>query len=182
MIGVIVVVSARSVTQSRAVVAGLGPRRSVAIATRDLVPGRTIGPDDVRWEQWPVAIATHFPTVDALTEAVVRAPVSTGAPITSEQIFGSNDPFTADERAVTVPVPLAPPPLDTGDIVEIIGLRPGPSVGDRQLIDTQALGRGRVVAVGDSGITLAVDVDRAVAIVETAAVGSIELVVTPFGS
>lgn len=180
--GVITVLVIRSVGQSRAVVAGFGSLRPVAVAVHDLEPGHVLDDTDIRWESWPVAIASYHPSAEVLADAVVRSPIAAGEPIHGSRLFDRGQTLAADERAVTVPMPLAPPPLDVGAMVELIGLRPGLVLGEQQLIESLALGSGRVVFVDDTGVTVAVAPAQILAIVETIAVGSVEIVITPFGS
>ncbi len=182
LIAVIGGVAFRAVSQSRAVVAGLGTLRPVAIATNDLAPGQPIEPVDVRWEQWPIAIASTFPGREEIDGALVRSPVRSGDPLLRSQLFDPGSAMDADDRAVTLPLPLAPPPVVPGDVVDLIGLAPGLSLGERQLVETRSLGRARVVSIDDTGLTVTVDARQVVAIVETIAIGSVEVVVTPFGS
>lgn len=172
----------RAITQSRAVVAGLGTLRPVAIATNDLVPGQQIMPDDLRFEQWPLALASAYPNNDEVVGAIVRSPIGEGVPLHRSQLFDSSGPMDATERAVTIPLPLAPPPVSTGDIVDLIGLAPGIAIGEQQLIETRSLGRGRVMSLDETGLTVAVGSTQVVAIIETMATGSVEVVITPFRS
>ncbi len=180
LIGLIGAVAFGSIVQSRAVVAGFGTLRPVAIANNDLVAGQRIGPADLRWEDWPLEIAAMYPT--DVEGALVRSPVAEGEPVDRLAIFDAGAAMDPDERAVTVPLPLAPPPVQTGDIVELIGLTAGFSLGDRQTIDTRSLGQGRIMAVEETGITVAVQPNQVLGIVETIAIGSIEIVMTPFRS
>lgn len=178
------ILAGRAVQESRALVAGFGTVEPVAIATQELPPGTTVDADSVRWEEWPSAVAPETITVLEAESGsiVVRSPVAGGEPLLASRLFHDGAGLAADERAVTIPQPLAPPPVAVGDVLELIGLSPGFTIGEQTVLDTRSLGIGRVVTVEDTGITVAVPDDRVAIIVETIATGSVELVITPFGS
>lgn len=179
---VLTVVTGRTVLESRAIVAGFGSVESVAIATRDLAPGTVVDADAVRWEQWPSAVAPDTVTdLDIGSEAtIVRSPIAGGEPVMASRVFVNGAGLALDERAVTIPQPLAPPPVEPGDVLDLIGLTPGITIGEKTVLDSRSLGRGRVVTVDETGITIAVPADRVAAIVETIAIGSVEVAITPF--
>lgn len=179
---ILAILIGRTVQQSRALVAGFGSVEPVAIATLELKPGTAVDADSVRWEQWPSAVAPETITdLDAESgSVVVRSPIAAGEPLLASRLFHDGVGLAAHERAVTIPQPLAPPPVVVGDILELIGLTPGLTIGEQTVLDTRSLGIGRVVTVEDTGITVAVPTDRVAMIVETIAIGSVELVITPF--
>lgn len=112
----------------------------------------------------------------------MRSPVAADEPVLSSRLFDGHESLGPDERGVTIPLPLAPPPVTIGDVIELIGLSPGISIGEQQLIDSASLGRARVVAIDDTGITVAIDPSMVHRVVETLAVGTVEIIITPFGS
>ncbi len=171
-----------SIGASRSVVAGYGTFRAVAIADHDLSPGQRLTSDDLRWERWPSSVAVHYPVAEHLDGAVLRSSVVAGEPVARSDLFDDPVALEPEERAITLPLPIAPPPVGPGDIVELIGLAPGFQLGDRQIIDTRALGQGRVMGIDDTGLTVAVETSQVYAIVETMAVGSVEIVLTAFRS
>ncbi len=173
------VVTVASVHRSRSVVRALGSTMPVAVAARPLEPGRVLTADDVEWQAWPTGLAPPGQRGGELIGASVRWPVAGGDPILASALIADGGRLAADERAVTVPLPLAPPPVSPGDLVELVGVRPGFALGDLPTIDTIVLGPARVVAVDTTGITVAVAPENVIEVVETTILGSVEFVLTP---
>jgi Flp pilus assembly protein CpaB len=140
---------------------------------------------DFHWTAWPTGLIPPG-TQDLVVEGtLVRSRVAPGEPILASSLLGPASSASAAlgpaERAVAIPLPLAPPPVRPGDLVDLVGIRAAFGTDDdRQLLQSVRLGRGRVVSVDDRSITVAVDETRAVAIVEHVAAGSVEIVMTPF--
>ncbi len=175
-------VAVRTTIAGRAAVAGLGSTSPVAVAERDLPAGTALAAGDIRWEQWPRSLAPSGPDASILSGATVRSAISAGEPVLESRIVDDTNTLRPDERAIAIPLPLAPPPLAAGQIIEMIGLTPGITLGDQVLIERQSLGSGRVVAVDDVAITLAVRQGQVGRIIEIVAIGSVEVVITPFRS
>ncbi len=175
-------VAVRTTIAGRAAVTGLGSTFPVAVAERDLPAGTVLAPGDIRWEQWPRSLAPDGPDISALGGATVRSAISAGEPLLESRIIDDTNTLRPDERAIAIPLPLAPPPLAAGQIIEMIGLTPGLTLGDQVLVERQSLGPGRVVAVDDVAITLAVPRAAVGRIIEIVATGSVEVVITPFRS
>lgn len=93
----------------------------VLVAANDLVPGRGVTPDQVRWQSWPKSsVDPSFiteqtnPSIDAIVKGtVVRSPIVAGEPITDVKIVHANAAsfmsasLTPGMRAVSIAVSVA---------------------------------------------------------------------------
>jgi pilus assembly protein CpaB len=93
----------------------------VLVASADLVPGRPVMPDQVRWQVWPKgSVDPSFitestsPNIDAVVKGtVVRAPMVAGEPITQTKIIHADQAglmsatLTPGMRAVSIQVSIA---------------------------------------------------------------------------
>lgn len=175
-----------TVMRSREVINDLGSRHPIAVAVGSLTPGHTLEPGDISWVAWPRALVPGGAIVSGSTQAQTlvgtrtRAPLAPGEPILTSRLLSADDDLAT--RRVTIPVPLAPPPLRVGDIVELIGIQPITTFADTPTLSTRALGRAEVNTIDETGLTLAVTDTQVLPIIETMATGSVEIVITPFGS
>ncbi|MFT7600272.1 MAG: hypothetical protein ACI8TP_003213 [Acidimicrobiales bacterium] len=173
--------AAHSVERARLVTAELGPTQPVVVALADLPAGHRIERTDLGVQQRPPRFvpAGAFANTDDVIGSVVRSDVITGEPIDDRRVRSSRLGLGIDERAVTLPIPLAPPPVVVGDAVELIGVG---LVAGTDVISTRPLGTGRVVTIDPTGLTVAVTAARVTALVEYLAIGSVEIVITPLTS
>jgi pilus assembly protein CpaB len=93
----------------------------VLVASADLVPGRAVTPDEVRWQSWPKgSVDPSFitqennPSLDAILKGtVVRAPVVAGEPITPTKLIHADQAglmsatLTPGMRAVSIQISIA---------------------------------------------------------------------------
>ncbi len=93
----------------------------VLVASADLVPGRAVTPDEVRWQTWPKgSVDPSFitdasaPSIDAVVKGtVVRAPMVAGEPITQTKIIHADQAglmsatLTPGMRAVSIQISIA---------------------------------------------------------------------------
>lgn len=178
--------TARTIERSWDVQANLGQTSPVVVATRTLPAGHLVGPDDVIVRSRPVG---HLPpgSLDSMSLAIgttVERSISEGEVVLAHRLTGNRLGLNADERAVTVALPFAPPPLESGDIVDLVGV--GAAIGSSTFdgpveVASSPLGQGRVLFVDENGITVAVDIQQVRPILEQMGQGTVELVVTPFG-
>jgi Flp pilus assembly protein CpaB len=140
-----------TIDRAERLAASYGERRTVAVASRTLDPGEVIGPADVEIIELPLAAAPPDAMADEVVGRVVRERVLDGEAVRRARLAEhARDGITAlmdpGERAIAVPKAVAPK-LEPGDHVEVIG--PGG-------LDTNAtvLGRGRVLAVDDTGTVI----------------------------
>ncbi len=167
-----------SVQTARTTAAELGRRRPVLVVNQPLTAGDELI-DAVSVEAVPVAM-TPSDAVSAIAElppgAVATADLAAGEVLrlgrtSAAGRFG----LQPNQRAVTVPLPLAPGPLEPGQRVELIGIS---ALGDGGPIAAETLATDvRVIAVGEDGLTVAVDRSLADDIYRTAAVGVVEVAI-----
>lgn len=149
----------------------------VLVAVRDLPVGSALGPDDVRAERWPAAIAPPGAVADVdASGAVVVLPVAAGTPVTATHLQG---PLVlagihAGEVLVTAPGDGAPH-VQRGDVVDVVGTARDGSA--RRLASAV-----RVVDATEGQLWLAVPRDAALLIAEAVAWGQLAFAVHPPGS
>jgi Flp pilus assembly protein CpaB len=102
-----------------------GTTTELLVATRDLPPGATVGPGDVRRVEWPDALAPTA-AIDTLpTDARLRAPVGNGEALVSHR-FASADRgewasvLAPDQVAIQLPLAAALPGAAVGDRVDVL--------------------------------------------------------------
>ncbi len=177
-----IALAARGVQRSRTIVAELGPRTPVAVAARPLAAGDVLGPDDVEWRQWPAGLVPPASRELVTEGATLRSAIGEGEPILDSALAAGPTGLAPGEVGVTLPLPLAPPPVEPGAVVELLGIRPVAGLDDLVAVEVVPLGPARVLGQDETGLTVAVDDAAAARVVETIAIGSVEVVVTPFRS
>lgn len=130
----------------------------VAIATRDLDPGTTLGPDDVTVAARPVVIVPDDATGDVLGR-VVTAPVAHGEIVLERRLGGGGrgpgallDP---GDVAFSVPVDPSTPSVRPGDRVDVFV--PVDTTSRSAIGATRAAHRAIVVSVNDRAVMIGVD-------------------------
>jgi hypothetical protein len=174
----VAVVTRQALVQAAAIEAGLGTRARVVVALTDLRPGAVIEASQVHVEMWPVDMVPpgSIDDVDLTLGLTVRSAIATGEPVVSSRTQPGTLGLAPEEVGVTLSQPLALPPLQVGQIVQLVGIR---GSQERQLASASVLGAGRVVSFTDDELTVAVSPQQMPQILEHAAVGSVEVVITP---
>ncbi len=172
------VITRQSMSRAAGVEAGLGVRQPVVIALQDLVPGTVVEPTDVRLEAWPVDLVPPNALGDTTLSIglTVRSLIGAGEAVVSSRAQPGNLGLAPNEVGVTLSQPLARPPLELGQIVQLVGLR---GIQDQQLASASLLGKGRVISFTADELTVAVSPKNMPQILQHAAVGSVEVVITP---
>ncbi len=167
-----------ALTRASAIEAGLGIRVPVVVATEPLVAGSIVGEGQTEVELWPAAMVPEgaFRNINPDAEMVVNSNILEGEPITQARVSSGNLGLRLNEVAVTLPQPLAKPPLEVGYQVELVGV-----VGNSTdfLANATILTTGRIVAFSDDAVTVAVRSETMTRLIEHNAVGTVEVVVTP---
>ncbi len=164
------------VDQARTAQHQWGRRSTVAVAVAELAPGDPIGPASVALREVPLVLLPDRFVSDVPAGSVAVAHIPAGQILTEAAIAGDREGLRSGERAVTIPVPLAPPNLVIGDLVDVYTVRADP-VGPTSVMP---LVLGAAVAnVPESGITLAVPVEAVPALWRALATGSVELARRP---
>ncbi len=164
------------VARARATVAQLGTPAPVVVATREIPAGTVLTEADLANERWPLNAFPETELAASPVGRVVRATLMPGEAIPEARLFPTTGLVGPGDRQITVPQPIAPPPVATGDRVELIGVLPseGPFPAKPRLLAT-----GTVVAKDEFGISVAVPNDRILTLVEYLVRGVIEIVVLP---
>jgi pilus assembly protein CpaB len=153
----------------------------VLVAAADLSPGAPLGPGDVVRARAPTLLVPADALDEVPATAVVRAPIAAGEVLTARRVGGGRTLGTRlgpDQRAVSLPWPLARPPVGPGDRLDLVGTRVDERTGGAR---TLVLARdASVLAVDDDGLTVAVPAGLVPAIYEAVAAGVVDLAVTPF--
>jgi Flp pilus assembly protein CpaB len=159
-----------------------GTTATVAVATRDLAPGTTVGGGDVELRELPVAAvpgaAIDGAAGDPPLGRVVVAPVYTGEPVDERRLApgglsGVAALLPPGTRAVAVPGdPATVPPLTAGDAVDVLVAVAGP---DGPLRPSVVAARAPVVDVGEQAVTIAVPESQVPAVATAAASGLVAL-------
>jgi Flp pilus assembly protein CpaB len=106
--------------------------RAVLVAARDLAPGSTLRPADVRVRHWPAALvpAHAFDSVEQASGKVLAGAASGGEPLTAPRFAGPELARQAGGRrdSVSVPIRLADADvaalLGPGRLVDVITVNP----------------------------------------------------------
>jgi Flp pilus assembly protein CpaB len=170
--------TAGAVHRASQAAADWGTRREVAVATRALEPGHTIGPGDVERRSLPVVLLPDGALADPVGRVVV-APVVPGEVVPEARVApeGRRGPAALvpdGHLAVAVPVDGALPPLAPGDPVVVLGV-----LDPTTMRGTVLAGEATVVAVTDDAVTVAVPVGEATAVSAAALAGPVTLALDP---
>ncbi len=158
----------------------LGATRNVMVVTQPVPTGASLN-GATEWRAVPEAA---LPDDAVETPAALAGDVTATADLAPGEVLRAGRTsavstlgLTPGERAVTVPTPLAPGPITPGMRVDVVGVR---AVGDGGVVSAQVLARAALVLVVDpDGITMALNQALVAPVLETLAVGSIELAITP---
>ncbi len=174
--GLVAVLTNQIVANADATTRSLGSSERVVIATRDLPSGHRLESGDYTFSTRPLAM---FP--DGVWQGNPDGLILTESVLANEVLIASRlgaGPFglLSDELAVTIPPPLAPPPLEVGHQVLLVTVAAPNGAFVRP---ATTLSTGRVLVVSPEAITLAVPAQVANSVINALAVGSIDLVLTP---
>jgi hypothetical protein len=179
---------ANLVDRSNGMVQAWGVTQNVVVARDEIDSGTRLTADRVEVQIWPIGLIPEGAVTnpELALGAIVTSAIGAGEPVNQSRIAANRLGLRPTERSITLPIPLAPPPLEVGDIVELIGVgalsdtnTKTSTVGFTNGVTTIALGSGRVVHVADDGITVAVDVVHVGALVAQVAIGGVEIIGTP---
>lgn len=177
---VVALITFSTVSEAQHRSAALGQTQWVAVARVDASAGTTLTSAEIELIARPRQFVPGGAIADEAIGAVLTADIAAGEVVVGNRIGAGNSPLAADERAVTVPLPLAPPLIDVGDHVELVGLQVVDVAGSAApTISAVLITNGRVLAVGDEAVTVATPDHAALEVLRFLAAGSVELVVTP---
>lgn len=174
-IGVALLVG-RSLDRARATVFDLGTMRPTLVATTHVAAGESLGEGNTRVEDWPISFRPEAAVGSEVIGFTATSPVAAGQAVTLTNLVADRHGLTSGQRAVTIAMPLAPPPLVSGDLVEVVGLE-----GAEGIVRASVLSRATVAVVDDETITLLVPSGAANAVIRFMAAGSVEVMRVPTG-
>ena len=173
----------RLLGQAQAAAAGWGETRPTLVAIVDLAPGTVVAAGDTTIERRPVAVVPAG-ALDAPAEGqTVAAPIVAGEAVVAERLAPAGlSPLAAalpaEGRGVAVPTGPGTPPLEVGDVVDVLVTFDPDSVGDGE--PTFPVARSAaVVGVGEEAATLGVSQEEASRVAFALTAGVVVLVLSP---
>ncbi len=174
--GLVALLTHRIVAEADATTSSLGSVQRIVVATRNLPSGHLLETGDYTFAERPRAMLPSdtwqgSPDGLVLTESILANEV-----LVTSRIGTGPFGLLSHELAVTIPPPLAPPPLEIGHQVLLVTVAApnGAFVRPATTITT-----GRVLVVSPDAITLAVPAQVANSVINALAIGSIDLILTP---
>jgi pilus assembly protein CpaB len=160
--------------------AGWGITVEVLVARHDLAPGAPITGDDVQARALPVAMVSQGALTALDPGSVAAERVLAGEVVMRQRLApAGSGPIAAQLRTEEVGIAVATgparPEVDVGDEVDLFGISAGDSTGAR--VAARAVARGRVVAIGEEQITVAIPVSQAPALASTQATAPVMIAV-----
>jgi Flp pilus assembly protein CpaB len=150
---------------------------TVAVASRDLAVGEVVGSDDLARRAVPADSVLGRAAVDPVGQTV-SAPIYEGELVSERRLVdGGRFGLETGEVAVGIIPPLAPVPVDVGDVVALVAVGADPLGG----ASAQPIGHARVVATDERAVTVALPESMASAVFEAQAVGTVEIALTALG-
>lgn len=173
----------RLVGQARAAAARYGSLRPAAVATRAVEVGGVVGAGDVVVRQVPAAFLPDdaIASSDEVVGQTVVVPVFPGQAMVRGQLApegrrGIAALLPPGARAVSVPTGMASPPLEKGDVVDVLATF-DPEAADGE--PTFPVARGAlVVEVGEEAATVAVTAEEASRVAFAVANGVVAVAIT----
>ncbi|NNF55204.1 MAG: hypothetical protein HKN03_12290 [Acidimicrobiales bacterium] len=173
--GGVAVVTASVVQSAREQAASWGGVTPVLVATEVIGSGAEVGSHNSVLRSLPLAVLPAEP-LSILDEPTFAATtISDGQILTRLAISGDRDGLEEQARAVTLPLPLAPPAVDPGDLVEIFGVSAQSTGAQAEVL----VERARVVAMTENGITVVVARHEVSELLRALAIGSVEFARRP---
>ncbi len=173
--GGVAIVTASVVQSAREQAASWGAVTSVLVATQEIASGDAVGPHNSALRSLPLALLPTEPLSHLDEPAFAAATISDGQILTRLVLSSDRDGLEEQTRAVTLPVPLAPPSVNHGDLVEVFGVHPEQSGAHA----VSLVERARVVGITPDGITVVVERREVAELLRALAIGSVEFARRP---
>jgi Flp pilus assembly protein CpaB len=138
-----------------------GDRERVAVARHAIEPGDLIHGDDIDWRDLPRVALPHHPATEVVGR-VATAPFFAGEMLVAERLAPDGSCAVAAQvpsgrRAMAVPSTRGAPPLEVGDVVDLVAVVDPAASG---IGPARVASAASVVAIGDEAVTVAVEVDE----------------------
>lgn len=153
---------------------GLGPLVRVPVARRTIEPGELVAAADVRWRELPAGALADQAVADGFDRRATST-IFAGEPIVASRLAPQGSSELAarvppGHQAVALPVTVGAPPLEPGDLVDLLRV----DAPDRAGVRAQRVARhGVVVDAGTEVVTVAVDDDEVRAVAAATATGAV---------
>ncbi len=173
---------ARLLGQAQEAAARWGETRPTLVATADLAPGAVVGAADAVLERRPAALVPAG-ALDRLAEGqTVAAPIMAGEAVVAERLAPAGlSPLAAalpaGGRGIAVTTGPGTPPLEAGDIVDVLVTFDPDTVGDGE--PTFPVARAAaVIGVNEEAVTLGVTSEEASRVAFALTAGVVTLVLS----
>lgn len=176
LIAMIALLLAQLGWQWRSTTVELGQRRSLLVVQRAISVGESMTPDDVRLVPWPIGLAPDGAATTLPIDAVAAADLVAGEVLIEQRLFPTPEGLSEGELLVTIPQPLAAPPVARGSRVDLFGILP---IGESLTSPARRLATGTVIVVTESAVSVAVEDSAVPSIIEHITLGTIEIVIHP---
>lgn len=134
----------------------LGPMQDVAVAAHAVKAGTVLAGGDIRWRRWPAGLLPDTALVTDPVGQTAAVALVAGEPLISARLGrGGGLAVPTGQRALTVPVTAAAPPLKPGDRVDVLATFDTGDTGDGAPTAPVALG-ALVIDVRPDAVTVAV--------------------------
>lgn len=173
--GGVAVVTASVVQSAREQAASWGAVTPVLVATEEIGSGAVVGTHNTTLRSLPLALLPTEPLSVLDGSAFAAATIGDGQILTRLALAHDRDGLEKETRAITLPLPLAVPAVDQGDLVEIFAVHPE-RTGARAVALVE---RARVVALTQDGITVVVERQEVAKLLRALAIGSVEFARRP---
>ncbi len=147
---------------------------AVLVATDHLEIGEALSAQNSELQNRPLALVPAGSLTELRVGVHTIAPLVPGQTIVEAAVAPDRAGLRGWERAVTIPMPLAPPPLQGGDTVDLIAVRL--VAGHPRSI---TLGHARVLDLDEVGLTLAIDQLAVGSVFEALGSGAVEVARRP---
>ncbi len=174
---------ARFLGSAQAAAARWGEMRPTLVATVDMVPGAVVGEGDTAVERRPVALVPATALDTPAEGQTVAVPILAGEAVVAERLAPAGlSPLAAalpsGGRGIAVPSGPGTPPLEHGDVVDVLVTFDPDTVGDGE--PTFPVARAAiVVGVGEEAVTLGVSQEEASRVAFALTAGVVVLVLSP---
>ena len=174
-------VVARAVGRAEAGAARLGGLRPVAVARTTLPAGATVRPGDTEVRQLPGALVPDGAVEEAPEGAVVASTVHEGEVVLSARLAPSGTSALAaalpvGTRGVAVPVDAGTPPVEPGDVVDVLATF-DPDLAEGADPTVAVAREAAVVDVREEAVVVAVTPSQAPRVAFAVAAGAVALAV-----
>jgi Flp pilus assembly protein CpaB len=159
VVAVVGLIGAGVVAKARAAQDSWGRSEVIVVAAADLSIGSSTNDGDFEFVSWPAALVPpdalrSLPVTDRLVTTVLQ-----GEPVTGRDLASAREhalELAPGMRAIGFPTHAGMPPMQAGDLVDLVLVEDPFGVGDRfRVLDPPGL----VLDVNDDGVALAVHAD-----------------------